>query len=138
MPDALDLLLDRPQYADVADDAFAPGLDRMRALLDGMGTPHEALRAVHVAGTNGKGSTAAMTAAIATAAGLRTGLHTSPHLTHVAQRMRVDGTPPPPRTGSPTRWGSTARSSKTSGRASSSSPSRSPSATLPSRTWTWR
>ena len=95
MSDALDLLLDRPQYADVADDAFAPGLDRMRALLNGMGTPHEALRAVHVAGTNGKGSTAAMTAAIATAAGLRTGLHTSPHLTHVAQRMRVDGTPAP-------------------------------------------
>ncbi|WP_263785730.1 bifunctional folylpolyglutamate synthase/dihydrofolate synthase [Salinibacter grassmerensis] len=95
MSDALDLLLDRPQYANVADDAFAPGLDRMRALVDEMGTPHEALRAVHVAGTNGKGSTAAMTAAIATAAGLRTGLHTSPHLTHVAQRMRVDGTPAP-------------------------------------------
>jgi len=95
MSDALALLLDRPQYANVADDAFAPGLDRMRTLLGGMGTPHEALRAVHVAGTNGKGSTAAMTAAIATAAGLRTGLHTSPHLTHVAQRMRVDGTPAP-------------------------------------------
>ncbi|WP_103028445.1 bifunctional folylpolyglutamate synthase/dihydrofolate synthase [Salinibacter altiplanensis] len=96
MPDdALDLLLNRPQYANVADDAYAPGLDRMRTLVDGMGNPHEALRAVHVAGTNGKGSTAAMTAAIATAAGLRTGLHTSPHLTHVAQRMRVDGTPAP-------------------------------------------
>ncbi len=95
MSDALDLLLNRPQYADVADDAFAPGLDRVRALIDGMENPHEALRIVHVAGTNGKGSTAAMTAAIATAAGLCTGLHTSPHLTHVAQRMRVDGTPAP-------------------------------------------
>ena len=95
MSDALDLLLDRPQYANVADDAYAPGLDRMEALVDALGNPHEALRAVHVAGTNGKGSTAALTAAIATAAGLRTGLHTSPHLTHVTQRMRIDGVPAP-------------------------------------------
>ncbi len=96
MSDApLDLLLNLPQYANVADDAYAPGLDRMQTLVDELGNPHEALRAVHVAGTNGKGSTAAMTAAIATAAGLRTGLHTSPHLTHVTQRMRVDGTPAP-------------------------------------------
>ena len=95
MPDALDLLLDLPQYANVADDAYAPGLDRMEKLADALGNPHETLRAVHVAGTNGKGSTAAMTAAIATAAGLKTGLHTSPHLTHVTQRMRVNGTPAP-------------------------------------------
>jgi dihydrofolate synthase/folylpolyglutamate synthase len=93
--DALDLLFDLPQYADVADDAYAPGLERMETLVDALGNPHEALRAVHVAGTNGKGSTAAMTAAIATAAGLKTGLHTSPHLTHVTQRMRVNGTPAP-------------------------------------------
>jgi len=93
--DALNLLLDRPQYANVADDAYVPGLDRMETLVDALGNPHEALRAVHVAGTNGKGSTSALTAAIATAAGLRTGLHTSPHLTHVAQRMRVNGTPAP-------------------------------------------
>lgn len=94
--DALDYLLGLPQYANVADDAYAPGLDRMRTLIDAMGNPHEALRAVHVAGTNGKGSTAAMIAAIAGAASLRTGLHTSPHLTHVTQRMRVDGVPAPP------------------------------------------
>ena len=95
MSDALDLLFDRPQYANVADDAYAPGLERMRTLVEALENPHEALRVVHVAGTNGKGSTAAMTAAIATAAGLKTGLHTSPHLTHVTQRMRVDGTPAP-------------------------------------------
>lgn len=93
--DALNLLLELPQYANVADDAYAPGLDRMETLVAAMGNPHEALRTVHVAGTNGKGSTAAMTAAIATAAGLRTGLHTSPHLTHVTQRMRIDGVPAP-------------------------------------------
>ncbi|MFP4228802.1 MAG: bifunctional folylpolyglutamate synthase/dihydrofolate synthase, partial [Salinivenus sp.] len=72
-----------------------PGLERMEALMDGMGRPHEAFRAVHVAGTNGKGSVCSMIASIATAAGLRTGLHTSPHLTHVTQRMRIDGVPAP-------------------------------------------
>jgi dihydrofolate synthase/folylpolyglutamate synthase len=94
-PDALDYLFGLPQYGSVGDTARKPGLDRMETLMEAMGRPHEALRAVHVAGTNGKGSVASMTAAIATAAGLRTGLHTSPHLTHVEQRMRVDGSPAP-------------------------------------------
>jgi len=94
-PDPLDYLLGRPQFANVADDARKPGLDRMHTLMDEMGRPHDALRCVHVAGTNGKGSVSSMIAAIATAAGLHTGLHTSPHLTHVTQRMRIDGTPAP-------------------------------------------
>lgn len=93
--DAVDYLLELPQFANVADEAYEPGLERMERLMDAMDRPHEALRAVHVAGTNGKGSVASMVAAIATAAGLRTGLHTSPHLTHVTQRMRIDGTPAP-------------------------------------------
>jgi len=93
-PDAIEYLFELPQYAN--DDAAAkPGLERMEALMDGMDRPHEAIRTVHVAGTNGKGSVSSMVAAIATAAGLTTGLHTSPHLTHVEQRMRVDGTPAP-------------------------------------------
>ncbi len=92
--DAVDYLLGLPQYANDAD-AHKPGLERMEALMDEMGRPHESLRAVHVAGTNGKGSVASMIAAIASAAGLTTGLHTSPHLTHVEQRMVVDGTPAP-------------------------------------------
>lgn len=93
--DALAYLHDLPQYANVADDAYAPGLERMETLMDEMGHPHRSLRIVHVAGTNGKGSVASMVAAIATAAGLRTGLHTSPHLTHITQRMCIDGTPAP-------------------------------------------
>jgi dihydrofolate synthase/folylpolyglutamate synthase len=93
--DALDYLLRQPQFANVADDARKPGLDRMHTLMDAMGDPHKDLHAIHVAGTNGKGSVASMIAAIATAAGLRTGLHTSPHLTHVTQRMCIDGTPAP-------------------------------------------
>jgi len=91
----LEYLLGLPQYANDGAPAQKPGLDRMERLMEEMGTPHDALRTVHVAGTNGKGSVSSMIAAIATAAGLRTGLHTSPHLTHVEQRMRVDGTPAP-------------------------------------------
>lgn len=94
-PDALDYLFGLPQYGSVGEDARKPGIERVETLMEEMGRPHEALRAVHVAGTNGKGSVASMTAAISTAAGLKTGLHTSPHLTHVEQRMCVDGRPAP-------------------------------------------
>ncbi len=90
---ALDRLLALPRFADAGAAAYTPGLDRMRALLDGMGHPERAAPSIHVAGTNGKGSTASMAAAIATAAGLRVGLHTSPHLRHIGERMRVDGVP---------------------------------------------
>jgi dihydrofolate synthase/folylpolyglutamate synthase len=92
--DAVEYLLGLPQYAN-DDRAHKPGLERMQALMEAMGRPHDSIRAVHVAGTNGKGSVSSMLAAIATAAGLKTGLHTSPHLTHVEQRMCVDGTPAP-------------------------------------------
>ena len=58
-----------------------------------MGNPHRRFRSVHVGGTNGKGSTSSIVAAILTEAGLRVGLHTSPHLLDVSERMRVNGTP---------------------------------------------
>ena len=93
--DAIAYLHDLPRFAGVADDAYRPGLERMEALMDAMNRPHEAFPSVHVAGTNGKGSTASMVAAIITAAGERTGLHTSPHLAHVTERMRIDGAPAP-------------------------------------------
>jgi len=67
------------------------GLDRVRRALDRLGNPERAAPAVHLAGTNGKGSTAAMTEAILRAAGLRTGLFTSPHLVRFTERIRVDG-----------------------------------------------
>jgi dihydrofolate synthase/folylpolyglutamate synthase len=67
------------------------GLDSVRALLAELGDPHIDLPAVLVAGTNGKGSTAAMIAAVLTAAGRRTLLYTSPHVAHVSERIRVDG-----------------------------------------------
>jgi len=65
-------------------------LDRMRELLARAGNPQQALRCVHIAGTKGKGSTAAMTASILRAAGLRTGLYISPHLIDFRERMRID------------------------------------------------
>jgi len=64
------------------------GLSRIRALLDALGNPERAYRVVHVAGTNGKGSTAATLSSIAAACGLRAGLYTSPHLIGVLE-LRV-------------------------------------------------
>ena len=68
-------------------DTFS--LDRMWRLLGLMGSPERRLRSVHVAGTKGKGSTAAMVEAIALGCGLKTGLYTSPHLMDIRERIRV-------------------------------------------------
>ncbi|WP_437955272.1 folylpolyglutamate synthase/dihydrofolate synthase family protein [Sorangium sp. So ce119] len=67
------------------------GLDRVREALAALGDPHAGLAAVHVAGTNGKGSVCAMVESIAREAGLRTGLYTSPHLSRFAERIRIGG-----------------------------------------------
>jgi len=69
------------------------GLDRIRAVLAALGNPEKAYRVVHVAGTNGKGSTSAMIAAGLRAAGVRTGLFTSPHLVEPTERIQIDGIP---------------------------------------------
>ena len=70
-----------------------PGLSRITKLLSMVGDPHKALKFVHITGTNGKGSTAAMTASILAAAGLRVGLYTSPHLWRFHERFQVRGQP---------------------------------------------
>ena len=69
------------------------GLERTQKLLALMGDPHKKLKYVHIAGTNGKGSTAAMTASILQKAGYRTGLYTSPYLYRFHERMQVNGQP---------------------------------------------
>jgi dihydrofolate synthase/folylpolyglutamate synthase len=66
-------------------------LERIQALLDRLGHPERAFRSVHIAGTNGKGSTAAMIDAGLRAAGRATGLYTSPHLVRINERIRVAG-----------------------------------------------
>jgi len=68
-------------------------LDRMKALLARLGNPHHRVKIVHVAGTKGKGSTAAMISSVLSASGYCTGLFTSPHFQRIEQRFVVDGQP---------------------------------------------
>lgn len=67
------------------------GLSRTRELLQAMGNPEKKLKFVHIAGTNGKGSTAACIASILTCAGYKTGLYTSPYILRFNERMQIDG-----------------------------------------------
>ena len=68
-----------------------PGLERELELLSRIGNPHRGMKYIHVAGTNGKGSTAAMLANILRRAGYRTGLYTSPYIIRFNERIQVDG-----------------------------------------------
>ena len=66
-------------------------LENIRVLAEALGAPHRAVPCAHVAGTNGKGSTAAMLESILRASGLSTGLFTSPHLQRINERIALDG-----------------------------------------------
>ena len=82
------------EYLDsLASFGIRLGLMRIERLTELLGRPQEAYPTIHITGSNGKGSTAAMTAAALTASGLRTGLFTSPHLVSYTERMQVDGVP---------------------------------------------
>ena len=76
----------------------APGLARMQNLMNHLGNPENDLQCIHIAGTNGKGSLAAMTSAILTAAGYKTGLTISPYVVDFRERFQIDGEMIPPRT----------------------------------------
>lgn len=69
------------------------GLDNIKALMEALGNPHRAFPAIHVAGTNGKGSVCNMLAAAFQANGYKTGLFTSPHLVSYTERMKITGKP---------------------------------------------
>lgn len=69
------------------------GLERMQTLLAALGNPERGQRFIHVAGTNGKGSTSAMIANVLRSAGLETGLYTSPHLVEPTERIQINGVP---------------------------------------------
>ncbi len=93
---ALQFLLDRIDYERARNVPYRRQefkLERMRELLDRLDNPQRRLVVVHVAGTKGKGSTAAMIGAVLTAAGYRTGVFTSPHLDRLEERMAMDGRP---------------------------------------------
>lgn len=85
------LYASQPAFHLVGGAAYKPGLDNTRRLMEHLGNPHEQWPAVHVAGTNGKGSTSHLIAAVLQAAGLRVGLYTSPHLVDYRERIRVNG-----------------------------------------------
>jgi len=69
-----------------------PGLERIRATLRALSDPQDAVKIIHVAGTNGKGSTAAFLSSILTSGGHKVGLFTSPHLVAFTERIRINGT----------------------------------------------
>ncbi len=87
----LESLIDYERTPAGAAAARVWNLDRMRHMLNAFGDPHLKLPCLHIAGTKGKGSTAAMAASILTSARLRTGLYTSPHLVSFRERIRLDG-----------------------------------------------
>ena len=95
---ALDFLYSFIDYSLTRNLRNAPekfDLARMEALLEALGNPHRAYPVLHIAGTKGKGSTAALMAAALQAEGYRVGLYTSPHLEDFAERIQVDGRPIP-------------------------------------------
>ena len=89
------LYASRPPFHQVGAAAYKPGLENTLRLMAQVGNPHERLKAVHVAGTNGKGSTSHLIAVALQASGLRVGLFTSPHLVSLTERIRINGRPIP-------------------------------------------
>ena len=85
------LYASQPAFHLVGASAYKPGLDNTYRLMAHLGNPHEQLRAVHVAGTNGKGSTSHLLAAALQAQGYKVGLFTSPHLVDFRERIRISG-----------------------------------------------
>jgi len=88
---ALDYVLAFADYERLPRSAVVFDLRRVEMLLERLGNPQVAARSVHIAGTKGKGSTAAMIASMLTESGYRTGLYTSPHLLSFTERIRIDG-----------------------------------------------
>lgn len=75
------------------DGGYKPGLERVQAILDRLGNPEKQVQIIHIAGTNGKGSTSAMISSILRQGGYSVGLYTSPHLQDFRERFRLNGVP---------------------------------------------
>lgn len=80
-----------PMFSRVGAPAYKPGLDTSIALDNMFGNPHRKFKSIHIAGTNGKGSTSHLIASILQAQGYKTALYTSPHLVDFRERMRING-----------------------------------------------
>lgn len=87
------LFMQLPQYQRQGVAAYKPGLERTERLMAYLKHPERGFKSIHVAGTNGKGSTSHMLASVLQAAGYRVGLYTSPHLKDFRERIRIDGEP---------------------------------------------
>jgi dihydrofolate synthase/folylpolyglutamate synthase len=89
----LDEYIERiPMFKDVGMEAANYSLDNIRGFCEAIGSPHEQFKSVHVAGTNGKGTTAYLISEVLHRAGFRCGLFTSPHLIDYAERVSLNGT----------------------------------------------
>ncbi|MDW3191435.1 MAG: folylpolyglutamate synthase/dihydrofolate synthase family protein [Cytophagales bacterium] len=92
--ETLDFLFSQlPMYQKVGKSAFKKDLTNTRALLEALGNPEQTFKSIHIAGTNGKGSSAAMLNAILIEAGYHTGCYTSPHLKSFTERITLNGQP---------------------------------------------
>ena len=90
--EALQYLYDAaPAFHLVGADAYKPGLQTMLSMMECLGNPYTKFPSIHVAGTNGKGSTSHLIAAVLQSAGYKVGLFTSPHLVDFRERVRING-----------------------------------------------
>ncbi len=80
-----------PMFSRVGPAAYKPDLTNTIKLCEALGNPQQKFKSIHVAGTNGKGSTSHMLASILQTAGFKTGLYTSPHLVDFRERIKIDG-----------------------------------------------
>ena len=87
-----------PSFQNLGGAAYKPGLERVHQLLELLQIDPQKQPSIHIAGTNGKGSTAAYCASLLQASGLKVGLFTSPHIFDFSERIRVNGE------NSPSRW----------------------------------
>ena len=80
-----------PSYQEIGGSAYKPGLENVSQLLNSLGNPHLKTETIHVAGTNGKGSTCSFIASLLTEKGEKVGLFTSPHIFDFKERIRING-----------------------------------------------
>jgi len=89
---AIDYLYNQyPLFQNVGSKAYKPGMGNIQLLCDLFDNPQQKIKCIHIAGTNGKGSSSNMLAAVLQAAGYKTGLYTSPHLKRFTERIRING-----------------------------------------------
>ena len=90
--DTLDWMFSKlPMYQRIGKRAYKPNMESMLNLDNYLGKPHKSFKSIHIAGTNGKGSTSHLIASVLQSSGYRVGLYTSPHLTDFRERIKING-----------------------------------------------